>query len=152
MRRLLLCASLLFLLGATAACGEDWDAAPVAKGDDTGTPSEPSVTPAVLEGDFTSTEVTGHDLVEGSEIGLSFSPDDLAYRAGCNQMGGKYLIVGTELRLDGPGRSTMMGCDDDLQAQDQWLTELLTEGVEFELSGAELTLVSGDVTIVLAQD
>jgi heat shock protein HslJ len=144
MRRLLLCSAILVLMTA-AACGEDWDAAPTA-------PSEPSVTPAVLEGRFVSTEVRGHDLVDGTEIQLELTGDDLGFSAGCNQMGGAYVVEGTTMRLDGPARATMMGCEPDLQAQDEWLTELLSDGVEFELDGSELTLVSGDVTVVLEQD
>jgi len=144
MRRPLLASTLIVLVLTAAACSSDGGG-----DEDAGTPIEPSVTPAVLEGDFVSTEVTGHELVEGTTITLNLTEDQIAYSAGCNQMGGGYVVEGTTLRLDGPGRSTLMGCEPDLQAQDEWLTGLLSDGVEFELSGSELTLTSGDVAIVL---
>lgn len=142
MRRMLLTTTVIVLALVVAACGDDTSSG--------NSPSiEPTVAPSSLDGTFTSTEVTGHDLVAGSSITLTFAADDLAFHAGCNQMGGKYRIDGTELRLDGPARATMMGCEPDLQTQDEWLTALLDDGVEFELDGSQLTLTSGDVAIQL---
>ena len=47
--------------------------------------------------------------------------------------------------------ATMMGCPDDLAAQDQWLAELFTTGVGAAADGPTLTLTSDDVTIVLSR-
>jgi heat shock protein HslJ len=43
----------------------------------------------------------------------------------------------------------MMACSDELTAQDQWLVELFTDGVDVAADGPTLTLTADDVTIVL---
>lgn len=98
---------------------------------------------------FTSTSVEGHDLVEGSTIELTFDDGHLGVSAGCNSMGADYEVDDGTLAWTGPATSTLIGCPDDLAAQDQWLTELFTDGVEAELDGSTLTLTDGDVEIVL---
>ena len=49
----------------------------------------------------------------------------------------------------GPAASSMMACDEDLTAQDAWLSDLFTTGADAGLDGDTLTLESGDVTLVL---
>lgn len=96
---------------------------------------------------FTSDTVTGHDLVEGSQIQLSFQDDRLAVNAGCNNMSGAYTYADGNLAWDGPAISTKMACDQGLMDQDQWLNTLFEDGVETSSEGADLVLTSGDVTM-----
>ena len=135
----------LFLVGALAsfvlaACGNSDDAASSA--------SEP----VELEGQtFASDSVTGHELVEGSQVRLVFEDDRLAVNGGCNNMSGAYTYEAGTLAWDGPAISTKMACDQALMDQDLWLNSLFEEGVETSSggadSGADLVLTSGDVTM-----
>lgn len=98
---------------------------------------------------FVSTEVTGHRLVAGTRVSISFEDGRISARAGCNTMAGPYRVDGSTL-LAGPDlASTMMGCEAPLMDQDRWLGELLTAGPEIALSGDHLTLRGPSATIVL---
>jgi heat shock protein HslJ len=98
---------------------------------------------------FTSTSVEGHDLVEGTSIQLTFEDGSMSANAGCNTTSGSYEIDDGTLRWAGPAASTLIGCPEDQAAQDDWLTQLLTDGVEAEQDGDTLTLTDDDVEIVL---
>lgn len=100
---------------------------------------------------FTATEVTGHTLVEDSALTIMFEDETIAVRAGCNNMNGGYTFG--EGTLEAPMlASTMMACEPELMAQDQWVGEFLAAAPDAELSGETLTLTSGDTTIVLTQE
>lgn len=126
---------------ALAACGSDDD-----------TPASGAApAPADLDGlAFESTAVTGHDLVAGSTISLSFQTDMLSANAGCNTMNGGYTITDGDLGVDAMA-TTMMACADDLMAQDTWLSEFLASGPAIGLDGTTLTLTGDDATITLAE-
>ncbi|MBA2952218.1 META domain-containing protein [Nocardioides sp. MAH-18] len=114
--------------------------------------SDNETTAADLNGStFTSTEVDGHDLVEGSKITLTFDDDKLSAEAGCNTMSAPYVIEDDLMSWDGEVAATMMACSDELTAQDAWLTDLLKTGVDVELDGDTLTLTHEDETIELAK-
>lgn len=98
---------------------------------------------------YVSTEVSGYDLVDGSELTLTFDEETLGVTAGCNSMGSAYTVDGTTLMWVDQPISTLMGCEDDLQAQDTWIAGLLTEGVAASVDGDQLTLTADDVTIEL---
>lgn len=145
-----------------AACGSDSSdggsdatTSTTAAADVTGAtePASAPLTADALDGrTFTSTEVTGYELVAGSTITLSFDGDQLGASAGCNQLGSTFEVDGTTLSWTGTPRATMMACDEALMAQDTWLTDLLTGGVEATLSGEDLTLTSGEVTVALTAE
>lgn len=126
-----------------AACGSDSDAS----GD--GTTTTGSGADADLAGTFESTSVSGRELVEGTQVRLTFEGGRMAANAGCNTMTGEYALTDGTLQWTGPAAATMMGCQPDLQAQDDWLAALLTDGAEANLDGDLLTLTSGTVTIEL---
>ncbi|GAA1807683.1 hypothetical protein GCM10009795_061070 [Nocardioides hankookensis] len=96
---------------------------------------------------YTSTSVSGRDLVEETAITLVFDGDRVSTNAGCNTSGGRYEIDGGTLRAAGEWASTTIGCPDDLAAQDDWLQGMLEDGVGAELDDHTLTLTSDDVTI-----
>jgi len=110
--------------------------------------NSPSPSPAVLDGrTFLSTSVTGHDLVSGSTVRLSFDAGQLGASAGCNQMGGAYQVVDGRLRI-GSMMTTDMGCAAPLMAQDTWVGSFLG-GATVALAGDTLTLTNGDTTMTL---
>jgi len=133
----------LTALGAAvlAGCGRDEDAG-------TGGLSSSQVAGRF----YVATEVTGHTLVPGSTLTLSFDEEDrLSAAAGCNTIAGPYEIASGILRLSAEAATTMMGCEPALQKQDEWLTALLTGGVAVTPAAARgLVLAKGDVRIELA--
>ena len=68
---------------------------------------------------FVSTSVTGHTLVAGSTVTLTFEGPILAASAGCNTMSAAYAADNSALRWTGSPRSTLIGCAPALAAQDQ---------------------------------
>lgn len=100
---------------------------------------------------FTSTSVDGHDLVEGSEITLTFEAGTMAAQAGCNTITGGFDVADGVLAWSGPPAMTQMGCEQPLAEQDQWLAEQLTTGMDVSLADDELTLESDGVTITLTE-
>lgn len=85
-------------------------------------------------------------LVPGTKLRLSFSATDIGASAGCNHMGGTYRIEGGRLIVANLG-TTDMGCDPDLMAQDQWLSQLLGAGPAIRLVVNDLVLEAGSVSI-----
>lgn len=123
-----------------AACGSD----------DAGSSAD-SPTADDLDGrTFTSTEVTGHELVAGSSIGLAFEGTSLSANTGCNTMNGAYAITDGVLEVDALAM-TMMACPDELMDQDTWLSELLTDRPEITLDDTTLTITGDDATITFAE-
>jgi heat shock protein HslJ len=94
---------------------------------------------------FIVTGATGHDLVAGTEITLTFDAGRIGVSAGCNQMGGGYTIKDGTLDI-GPMISTEMACEAPLMAQDQWIAAFLP-GASVTLDGDTLTLAKDGVTL-----
>jgi heat shock protein HslJ len=136
--------ALLALAGLTlAACGSD----------DSGSTSDGAGAPTAEELDgraFVSTSVEGHDLVEGSEINITFLAEAMAVDAGCNSMNGGFEIDEGVLTA-GPFASTMMACDQPLMDQDAWLNDFLSSLPTIGLDGTTLTLAGDDTTITLEE-
>lgn len=98
---------------------------------------------------FILQEVTGRDLVEGTDIRLRFQ-GHLGATAGCNSMGAGYSIEDGRLVIDGGGMSvTEVGCDPERHDQDAWLDDFLLSSPTVALSGDELTLTGDDAVIEL---
>jgi heat shock protein HslJ len=143
----------------TAGCSDNGGSDHASSGQTSGSASSASSAPttgavdtaAVLDGtSYASTQVTGHDLVEGTVVTLAFDAGGLTVSAGCNTMFGAYAVDGGILQWTGHPASTMKACSDDLMAQDQWLTQLFTDGAAVTTDGSDLTLTSGEVTIELS--
>lgn len=108
-------ATLLVLLAFGAACGDD--------GSTTG--SEPGLIEQLRGRTFLSREVTGRDLVAGTELRLTFRDDDtLGASAGCNQLSGLVAVDADRLVVTELG-TTEMGCDEARHDQDAWFAGLL---------------------------
>jgi heat shock protein HslJ len=111
------------------------------------------LTRAVLAGRrFVSQQVTGHDLVAGTAIRLDFTADQLGASAGCNSLNGPYAVAGGKLRWTGSVSTTEIGCDAEREAQDRWLTDLLTTGAQAVLEGDDLVLRAGTTTVTLVDE
>lgn len=155
-------AAALLLTAALAGCGDDDSSGATPEPGDSATASasasesasesaSPSISPAVLANTYISTEVTGRELVADTTVRLTFEDGNLSVNAGCNTMFAPYELTADSLMWTGEPAQTMLGCPDDLTAQDQWLAELFTTGVAAAADGPTLTLTSPDVTIVLSR-
>jgi heat shock protein HslJ len=137
--------AVLALAGLTvAACGSD---------DSGATPKSDAgpVTAEQLDGRrFVSVDVEGHDLVEGTEIDVSFLADAMSVNAGCNSMNGGFEID-EDVLTAGPFAATMMACDQPLMDQDTWLNDFLSSLPTIALDGETLTLAGDDATITLEE-
>ena len=101
---------------------------------------------------FTSTEVRGHDLVEGSKVALSFEDGRISANAGCNTRNGAATWDGDTPQVAGPLAMTMMACDEALMDQDQWLSEFLTSSPALAVDGETLTLGDDTTGITLSEN
>jgi heat shock protein HslJ len=133
--------ALLAIAGLTiAACGSD---------DDTSTSDSVSAADLSNRG-FESTDVTGHELVDGSEITMNFLDDTVSVNAGCNTMNGRFEIAGDTFTAE-QFAMTMMACPDPLMAQDTWLSEFLASSPTIALDGSTLTFTGDDASITLEE-
>ena len=117
-----------------------------------GCSSKPHAATGVSQGSLTgktfdSTSITGHDLVAGTMVTLMFDGATLSASAGCNTMAAGYTVDNSTLRWAGEPRSTLLGCDPALSAQDHWLAMFLQAGATASLSGSRLTL-TGSATVL----
>ena len=143
LRRAALCSVLILCMGL-AGCG----------GDETEQPEEPALAPANVESltgeTFESTAVEGHELVAGTTITISFGPEALTASAGCNSIRGPYTLEDGVLQL-GKAAGTLIGCPEDRQKQDEWLTTLLNDGLRAYGGDGELVLLGSGVEVEMKQ-
>jgi heat shock protein HslJ len=114
--------------------------------------SDSAVTADDLDGHtYLATSAEGQTLVPDAEVRLSFVDGFLNVHGGCNSINGAYEVAdGTITWADEPF-GTLIGCEAELQAQDEWLTALFADGAEASLDGEALTLTADDVTLELEQ-
>ena len=125
------------LLVVLAACGNDSDS------ESSGT--EPAGIEATIDGrTYLSTESTGHQVVDGSRIRLSFEQGVLHADAGCNQMTTTYRFEAADvLRVDSFA-TTEMACDQLLMDQDVWLARFLQGSPTLVATGDELVITGAE--------
>lgn len=157
-RRALAAGAVVLLAAALAGCGSSDSAGGTtttkAKASASTTTEAKGTTTTVaadgtLSGSFVGTAITGYQPVADTQLTLAFEGDQMSANAGCNTLGSTYTFEGGVLAWSGTPRATMMACSDELMAQDAWLTDLFTKGVDATLDGSTLTLTSGDVEITL---
>jgi heat shock protein HslJ len=148
MRALILCVFTACLL-VLSGCGGDDDSGNGASATTAAPSGPPAVARDLSDRTFVAVDVDGHDLVSGSKLTITFpSPASLSAQAGCNTMSGDFELDGSKL-VASDLASTMMGCSDELQAQDTWLSGFLTSQPTVALHGDTLTLTGKDATITL---
>ena len=103
----------------------------------------------LIDQTYLSTSVTGHELVAGSEITMSFTADTVSINAGCNTMNGTYSLEGGALKVGQDLQMTMMGCPEDLMAQDTWLAGFLQAGPTITATGRGVALEHDGVIVEL---
>jgi len=92
-----------------------------------------------LAGTFEATSVTGHELVPGSILAMSFVGDAVSVRAGCNDIDGRFAIEAGRLTIRGLS-STEMGCEQALMDQDAWVAAFLSAEPSATLDNETLLL------------
>lgn len=121
-------------VSALAACGDD----------KAGSGSAPDVDGT----EWVSSDVVGHQLVEGTEIRLAFADETISANAGCNTMSGGYAFDGSTMQVDVLAM-TEMGCEPALTDQDAFLQGFLTSAPTVELDGDTLTMTSGEEAVTM---
>ena len=116
-----------------AACGDD--------------DSEPADATASVEGKtFLSVGSDNFEIVEGSTIRLTFQDGSIGAVAGCNNLGGSYVITDGVLEV-GELVQTQMACDEALMDQDERLVAFLSSSPKVVVDGDDLTLEGSDSSI-----
>lgn len=140
--RELIAVSLLLLAALTvAACGGDEDA---------GTSGDP----ADLQGKTfvaVTLEQDGSRLPIEGPVGVSFEKRYIDLSTDCNGAGGRVEISENTLEVTNLA-NTLMGCSDELLAQDDLLYELLNSGPTWTLTGGELELTSNGTVLTLQEE
>ncbi|WP_410788343.1 META domain-containing protein [Kribbella sp. C-35] len=91
------------------------------------------------------------ELVPGTRVRVTVRKNGIfVARAGCNELIGAIQVDDGVLRFE-LQMQTQMGCGPELEAQDDWLAELLTHQSDCTVDGDTLTLTSGGTTLVLLE-
>lgn len=148
-------ATLLALGVALAGCGSDAaQDTPGPTPTSSGEPSSGSPSPSPLSGSlegkaWSSTSVTGRDLVGNTVVLLSFADGVMTASAGCNTLSGAYELEEALLAWSDAPATTMIACTPPLVRQDRWLEGMLTTGAEAIVTGDTLTLEADGVVLEL---
>jgi heat shock protein HslJ len=86
------------------------------------------------------------ELVQGTQLTLSFIDDGITASAGCNRFSGSGGIVDGRLVIENLAE-TEMGCDPALLEQEQWWAGLLVSQPAAQVGDRALTLVGADGTV-----
>ena len=98
---------------------------------------------------FVSTAVEGYQLVDGTEIALTFDGSNIGAAGGCNQMGSTWSLEGAVLVVPELAM-TAMACEPAaLMDQDTWLAAVLTSRPTVALDGDTLTLTAEGTLVTL---
>jgi heat shock protein HslJ len=137
-----------------AACAAGGGASTPAASTDPSTGASQGGTPATTEAlsgrTFLSTGIEGAALADGSQVRLTFEATRIGGSAGCNQMSGEYEVVDGALKV-GMLAMTEMACEEQLMAQDTWLSGFL-DGATATLDDTTLTLAKDGTTLTLQDE
>jgi heat shock protein HslJ len=116
-------------------------------------PEERTAVPAPLTGRIwmsTAVTVAGapRPLVYGTRIRMTFADGTLNVDAGCNMLSFPIAVEADRL-VTGEPVSTLIGCSQEREAQDEWIAEFVGNGNPgWEVADGNLTLTAGDTKIV----
>jgi heat shock protein HslJ len=85
--------------------------------------------------------------ISGAPPFAVFEDGAVAGSSGCNSYSGTYQIEGDSMTI-GPLASTLMACTAELLGQETFYFELLAQTDSYEVSGDQLTLMSGDTVLI----
>lgn len=112
--------------------------------------------PAKVWGKYKTTKIVGGDkdvkaLFADTSVAVTFHEDTgVTIAAPCNGMSGPVTLDGGTLVVGGTGLTqTMIGCPDERQDQDEFLSEFFRSEPKWELAGTTLTLSSSVGTVTL---
>ncbi len=88
----------------------------------------------------------------GTSVEVGFEGGTMSVWAGCNTVFGPFEVDGTTLAWSAEPATTLMACDPEREAQDQWLTDLFRGGVDATLEGDALTVAADDITMELGTE
>jgi heat shock protein HslJ len=97
---------------------------------------------------FLLSSAEGYAPIAGTRLRLGFSPGQLSFNAGCNSYSGPYSVCAGKLCVS-ELQGTTIGCDLDLQRQDEWFSSFFGAAPEFSIAGAALTLQGAGATLEL---
>jgi heat shock protein HslJ len=96
-----------------------------------------------------------HAFLPGSRVSVEFAPLDegpiIRWSGGCNTTGGSVAIVAERIDVEAQD-ATAIGCPPEAQAQDDWVSALLTADPAWALDGDRLTLTTADQVLVLVHE
>lgn len=104
---------------------------------------QPQVDPG-LAGSSWSIVAVGSEPVNGSAYALSFTPAEMAGRAGCNSFTADYLATATDALTVGGVRTTRMACAPAVMAREQRLIAILIGNVRLSRPDANTLVLTGD--------
>jgi heat shock protein HslJ len=139
----------LLALAGLAGCGDEKDDVATGDGDDPAATEPDGFNDPLLDRELTVTGATGHQIVDGTTITLSFDGSTVGVDAGCNQLSGTYTWDGDDLVVEALG-GTEMGCDPERMEQDAWISAFLAEGpTVLATEDGTVTLTAGDEVVTL---
>lgn len=97
---------------------------------------------------FSLESAQGFELVDDTQLSVSFQDGKVMFYAGCNRQAGPFRIDNGHLVLEGLA-TTSIGCFGALGTQDQWLTQFMVVQPQLELMDDRLTLRGAEATLVL---
>jgi len=95
-----------------------------------------------------------HEFLEEAIVSIAFERRDdgdvVRWSGGCNAVGGSVVVEGDRLLVGDDLAGSTVGCTLEAQAQDEWVSRVVTSDPLWELAGDQLTLDSGSSRLVLA--
>lgn len=85
---------------------------------------------------------------ESDSLSITIDGNHIAFGATCNTMSGSLEQSGSQLHVSDIG-TTLKGCTEAGQAQDQWLNDFFAAGPSYVIDGNNITLQSGGEEIVI---
>jgi heat shock protein HslJ len=137
---------LLAAITLLAACSSTGAASPHPSGAP-GDAAVPATADALVGRTFLATDSEGTQLVEGSQVRLTFEATRIGASAGCNQMSAEYELTHGVLHV-GQMAMTEMACEEPLMAQEAWLAAFLP-GATASLDGTTLMLTKDGIAVTL---
>lgn len=165
-RRSVVAVLVVFAVAVTAgACGDDGSTTDTGAGGTGDTAGTSSTTPGTGDGAgseglagraFVGTDVTvdgePYELAADTKLRLSFNDGELGADAGCNSMGGTFVVTDDVLVVDSLSQTEMACVPEARMEQDTWLVGILTGGPTVLVDGDRLVLTAGTTVITLTDE